>query len=94
MDWELTLEISQTFFLLPTRMVVNPYNDKHIDYLIDGEFYRSTDGGYSIGLLLQRDGPYPVVDFATDFSNPDLIYGTKSGKLYKSTDGGQSWLLV
>ena len=90
-DWEMTLQISQTFFLLPQRMVVNPYNDQNIDYLIDGEFYRSTDGGYSIELLFQRDGPYPVIDFATDFSDINLIYATKNGNLYKSTNGGGSW---
>jgi photosystem II stability/assembly factor-like uncharacterized protein len=92
-DWEMTLQISPTFFLLPTRMVVNPYNDQHIDYLIDGEFYRSTDGGYSIELLLGADGPYPVIDFATDFSNPNLIYATRKGNLYRSTDAGETWVI-
>ena len=93
LDWELTLQISQTFFLLPTRMVVNPYNDQHIDYLIDGEFYRSTDGGYSIELLLGADGPYCVIDFAADFSNINLIYATRKGNLYRSIDGGENWVI-
>jgi len=88
LDWEMTLEISQTFFLLPTSMVVNPLNDQHIDYIVGGDLYRSTDGGYSVELLFES-----VVDFATDFNNISLIYATKNGNLYKSTDAGETWVI-
>lgn len=95
-SWELTMVISQTSWLRAFQMQVNPYNDEHIDYIIEGEYnssdlWRSTDGGYSLNILFVGEPFQNVTDFATDFSNPSIVYVTFGGSLFKTTDAGKYW---
>jgi RHS repeat-associated protein len=79
-----------------------------VDGLGYSNFFKSTDGGQSwilannglvtpVGLGgcgLGCAGPVSVGRIAIDPANPATLYVTGGGSVYKSTDGGQSWVLV
>jgi photosystem II stability/assembly factor-like uncharacterized protein len=67
----------------------NDYTD------LSGVFYRSDDYGASWRYITLTQTISRVTEIAYDAFDPDLIYAATAGTgLWRSTDGGEHWLLV
>jgi photosystem II stability/assembly factor-like uncharacterized protein len=73
-----------------TAMAMDPRNPAVVYVSTLSDVYKTTDGGAS---WHKTNGPAGVVTFATDPSNPDVIYtgSSPNGGVNKTTDGGLTW---
>lgn len=72
-------------------LVVNQKNPTKLYFASSGGIYRTVDSGSNWDLK-KADR---VATLAISYSNPEvLLYGNEDGKIYKSTNGGEDWLLV
>lgn len=79
----------------PAQVAVAP-NDANVVYVagLDGDVFRSSDGGLSFGRFLVEDGtPLGRIVIASD--NPDIALTTGLfGGTFRTFDGGASWISV
>ena len=72
---------------------VHPKEPRTIFAGADDGIYKSSDGGQSFARLDSPMNSREVWKIAIDPANPDIIFaGTRPAALYRSKDGGKSWM--
>ena len=87
--------------VLSDSIAVDPENPQTVYLGLDEDLYKSADGGSNWSPILQQlpaGAPYPGLglvptSIAIDPTNSQVLYlGTQGNGIYKSTDGGHTWI--
>lgn len=76
-------------------IAVDSKNHQIVYAAIGEKIVKSTDGGNVFKLIYSEPTGQQITEIQVDSFDPNKVYaGVFSGQLIKSTDGGQSWLLL